>query len=166
MLLVRSPVISLSASQKTTLGNGVAAQWPGIAIGDVMRFIADKDRGGGQTIDPGVPACRLERTETLDAATLFGLLVAGATISPGILSTDRSKGIGPDICVSAMTTAVVSVAGGIVPGVTSSRLREFDCKKVGASGVSCSVAWAKSHTAAQAYSLLQAGETLVPLGVE
>lgn len=160
MLRVRSPDVTLSAGQRTTLGTGIAAQWPSVALADVAGFHAKRAALTGPV------SCAVLRNETLDAATLFGLLVAGQTVFPGLSSTARTRWLDPELCVGGLLTAIGTLVAAMDTGATAARTLEFDCRRDGPTNVVCSVVWARSYSQAAAFTLFQTGATLVPLGQE
>lgn len=152
-LVIRTSPATLSGAQQTALGNHVASRWP-VAAGDVIAFTCARHPAG--------VSCYPTVSEVLDAATLFGLLAAGQQVTRGLASNARRRDLSPLYYGGSHLTQLRTFLEGVFPELSSRTVIGASCRREGAA-TRCSAEYLKPHTAAEALTALQAGQTLEPM---
>jgi hypothetical protein len=160
-VLQAQPSFTLTAPERTSLGNGISAKWPAAVLSSIVGFHAEQKDGLGSTCSPYYSA-------GLTAASLFTLMKAvGATVAPGLAATEQKLWLTQEPCGGALGAAIVGITTARQANATATRLRSFDCTRTAPTSIDCTFTWGEPYSQAALFALYQtATSPLVSDGTE
>lgn len=163
-----APKATLTAGQRTSLGNHISARWP-VSLANVVSFDCSREtlsattgQGDQQvTTYRTVIQCAPTVSEAPGAAGLFSLLRSGQTLVPGLSAGAQQRTLWPREYTGSELTALGTLTSSLWPAVSGTYMT-LRLARQGATDVVATASYCQQMTQAEAYTAFQAGQTLAP----
>lgn len=159
VVTVSAPPVRLSAGQRTSLGNFIAAKWPGVSMASVRGFDCKASSDGDSM------QCRTCYKQAVTASALFGLLQAGIVPPRGEAAAENETCTAYTTLSAGERTSFNSFVSSLYPSppkaIPFSAVLLMSCPVTVAGSsrdVDCRIAYADSVSQAAAFTLWQSSD--------